>query len=379
MKHLILLTSLFLLFSCNSSGGADNYTINGKIEQAAGKKITLERLSLQTIVLVDSTTASSDGTFKMTNKADKGFYRLKVDNMFWILLLENAAYKFSGNMTNPLQYTFTGTPGAEEMVKAVNYNSEKQQQLQRLNEEFYARQNSGQPMDSLKLFAEGIQRTGEEFENTLKTKFKSAKDPMVALYYTSFLPINKYPNENLEMIKRMEKEMPKSTYTSEIKAVYDQMQQQAKQMEEEKKLAAATAEGGLAPDLEFTDPNGKLIKLSSLRGKVVLLDFWASWCGPCRREIPSVVAAYNKFKDKGFDIYSVSLDQDKAKWISAIAQDGLVWKSHVSDLKGWQSQAAAKYGVQGIPAQFLLDKDGKIIAKNLRGEELSRRLAEVLK
>jgi alkyl hydroperoxide reductase subunit AhpC len=91
------------------------------------------------------------------------------------------------------------------------------------------------------------------------------------------------------------------------------------------------------------------------------------------------VAAYNKFKDKGFDIYSVSLDQDKAKWISAIAQDGLVWKSHVSDLKGWQSQAAAKYGVQGIPAQFLLDKDGKIIAKNLRGEELSRRLAEVLK
>jgi thiol-disulfide isomerase/thioredoxin len=157
------------------------------------------------------------------------------------------------------------------------------------------------------------------------------------------------------------------------------MQQPAKQMEEEKKLAAATAEGGLAPDLEFTDPNGKLIKLSSLRGKVVLLDFWASWCGPCRRENPSVVAAYNKFKDKGFDIYSVSLDQDKAKWISAIAQDGLVWKSHVSDLKGWQSQAAAKYGVQGIPAQFLLDKDGKIIAKNLRGEELSRRLAEVLK
>jgi thiol-disulfide isomerase/thioredoxin len=96
-----------------------------------------------------------------------------------------------------------------------------------------------------------------------------------------------------------------------------------------------------------------------LRGKVVLIDFWASWCGPCRRENPAVVAAYNKFKDKGFDIYSVSLDQDKGRWVGAIAQDGLVWKSHVSDLKGWQSAASAIYGVQSIPAQFLLDKEGK--------------------
>jgi len=134
----------------------------------------------------------------------------------------------------------------------------------------------------------------------------------------------------------------------------------------------------LATDLEFDSPEGKKIKLSSLRGKIVLLDFWASWCGPCRKENPAVVAAYNKFKDKGFDIYSVSLDQDKGRWVNAIAQDGLVWSSHVSDLKGWQSAPAAMYGVSSIPAQFLLDKEGRIIAKNLRGEELSRKLSELL-
>jgi thiol-disulfide isomerase/thioredoxin len=136
--------------------------------------------------------------------------------------------------------------------------------------------------------------------------------------------------------------------------------------------------GGIAPDLEYTSPAGKKIKLSSLRGKIVLLDFWASWCGPCRRENPAVVAAYQKYKDKGFDIYSVSLDQDKGRWEGAIAADNLTWASHVSDLKGWQSEPAAKYGVHSIPAQFLLDKEGRIIAKNLRGEELSRKLAELL-
>lgn len=157
------------------------------------------------------------------------------------------------------------------------------------------------------------------------------------------------------------------------------MLQQLKAQEAGKNAEAATAIGAVAPDLAFTSPDGKVIKLSDLRGQIVLVDFWASWCRPCRMENPNVVAAYKKFKDKGFTIYSVSLDQDAAKWKGAIQQDGLAWPNHVSDLKGWQSQAAMMYGVQGIPAQFLLDKDGKIVAKNLRGEQLEEKLAELLK
>lgn len=135
---------------------------------------------------------------------------------------------------------------------------------------------------------------------------------------------------------------------------------------------------GLAPDLNYADPDGNMISLASLRGKVVLIDFWASWCGPCRMENPNVVKTYEKYKDKGFTIYSVSLDTDKNKWIQAIKADNLTWPNHVSDLKGWQSAAAAKYEVQSIPATFLLDKEGRIIDQNLRGGALEQKLQEIL-
>jgi thiol-disulfide isomerase/thioredoxin len=135
--------------------------------------------------------------------------------------------------------------------------------------------------------------------------------------------------------------------------------------------------GNEAPELVLPSTTGEKVALSSLRGKFVLIDFWASWCGPCRAENPTVVAAYKKYKDRNFTIYSVSLDHDKDKWTTAIDEDGLTW-THVCDLKGWSSDAAVIYGIKSIPSNLLVGPDGKIIAHNLRGELLEDMLARVM-
>ncbi len=142
--------------------------------------------------------------------------------------------------------------------------------------------------------------------------------------------------------------------------------------------ASKVAIGAIAPDLEYPDPDGKMRKLSDLRGKVVLLDFWASWCGPCRRENPNVTKIYAQYHDKGFEVFSVSLDSDAASWKRAIETDKLVWPNHVSDLKKWQSQAAATYGVRSIPSTFLLDKEGRIVQRDLRGADLERAVKQLV-
>lgn len=141
--------------------------------------------------------------------------------------------------------------------------------------------------------------------------------------------------------------------------------------------AKKTAIGSFAPEIALPDTNGNIIKLSSLRGKVVIVDFWASWCGPCRKEGPNMVKIYQTYHDKGLEIYGVSLDQSRANWIGAINSDGFNW-IHVSDLKRWQCQAGLDYGIRSIPATVLIGRDGRIIAKDLRGEELAAKVKEVL-
>lgn len=145
----------------------------------------------------------------------------------------------------------------------------------------------------------------------------------------------------------------------------------------DQKVRSVIATGSEAPDIVMAGRDGKDLRLSDLRGKVVLIDFWASWCRPCRAENPNVVRLYNRYRDKGFEIFSVSLDNNRDAWLRAINVDGLVWPNHVSDLRGWSSAAGRLYGISSIPATVLVDRDGKVLARNLRGQQLEQKLKEI--
>ena len=216
-----------------------------------------------------------------------------------------------------------------------------------------------------------VQKYQTFFDKEMKTRndviislLLANKEDIAVLEFLDLFPRDQYAALHQEIVKALYAKYPNHPVVAE-------------RYKAETAPATSTSIGALAPEIALPNPDGKTMKLSDLRGKVVLIDFWAAWCRPCRMENPNVVKAYKKYHNKGFEVFSVSLDRDKASWVKAIQDDELIWSNHVSDLKHWQSEAAKIYGVTGIPATFLIGKDGRIIAKNLRGAALENALKEL--
>ncbi|SRR5690554_427094 len=371
----ILFVALFATFltSCNQEV-TDGYTVTGTIDSVSdGEQVFIELANELGEVTAIDTAAVKDGQFKFSGKANEiEFAYLQIGTLQWKIpfVLENKDIVITAYKDSLHASTVSGTYNNEELTK-FNDNFEK---LQKKIGNF---QN-----ENMKIMQDARQANDTALINKLSAEYKDLEQNL-RNYMESYPSEN--PNSYIALIllsqtinnSSIDFEKTKSSFEAlapELKAT-----KIGKKLEERIKEISTTSIGQVAPDFSAPDPDGNMVSLKESMGKVTLIDFWASWCGPCRIENPNVVALYNEFHDKGLNIIGVSLDREdqREKWLEAIATDKLTW-TQVSNLKFWQDPIAKQYNVQSIPATFLLDSEGKIIAKNLRGAELKAKVAEAL-
>jgi peroxiredoxin len=383
MKKLSLIALLLTaLYSCTNSGSKNTsgFEIKGTLSNAKGEVIYLEKLAQTGVSKVDSTTINEKGEFLMNSFSPSiGFYRLRITEANFAMMVLDSAQKVSivGDARD-LGNTFKAE-GSPDTKLFLEYNALAQNQKRRTDslENIFRTALVTMKLDSLradslskilqKPYEEMAKQYGEIVANKIKSNISS---------FASIMAIQQLrPEEHLDVFVALDKGLTEKYPTNtDIKSFHGMVQQTQMMVAKTEAIKV----GNEAPELLLPMPNDKELALSSLRGKVVLIDFWASWCGPCRKELPNVKKAYEKYKSKGFEIYGVSLDKERSAWIEAISEEGLTWPQ-VSDLKFWQSEAAQIYAVQSIPYTVLIDRDGKILATDLRGADLEKKLAENLK
>lgn len=352
------------MFACSSPAPKNSYTINGEIQGLKDSLIYFRTNSADSVIIDSAKVAEGKFTFKGKSPEPKmAAIYLQDRRGGFNFYLENADIDIKGTVDSMSGVKITGAPTQKEFEKF-------QASIEPINAEedslFQQYQTAKMQGDTAAVAAI------EKKANGLNDKKEVASKEFIDANPKSFVSLNLLKNLTYSTDYTNLNKM----YTSLDTAI--QHSASGTKIAEQLDLMKKTAVGQPAVDFTLNDVNGKPVSLSSFKGKYVLVDFWASWCGPCRAENPNVVKAYNQYKDKGFTILGVSLDEDEAQWKQAIKKDKLAW-TQVSDLKGWDAEVAAKYGVKAIPANFLIDKEGTIIGHNLRGDALTAKLAEVVK
>jgi len=373
MRKLILGTAaLLILNSCGDSKRSGSFELKGTLADSKGETIYLEKLMNPAPILVDSTSIDEQGNFEFKNYTPKiGFYRIKTSAQNFAMLVLDSADKVTvtGNIKDlGNTYKVTGSAETKLFMEYNEISKINKIQIDSLNSAFQTAMQSLK-MDSLKMdslsniFQPPYEAIMARSNALMAEKIKGNTSMYASIMAIQGMEPDKYTEVYKALAEGLNKKFPKD--------------KTVRMFSESVAKVLMTIEGQEAPEINLPTPDDKELALSSFRGKIVLIDFWASWCGPCRKEMPNVVRVYKKYKDKGFEIYGVSLDQDKEKWVEAIAKDGITWPQ-VSDLKYWDCEPAKIYGVSGIPFTVLINKEGKIIAKGLRGPELEKAIENAL-
>ncbi|MFI5188391.1 MAG: redoxin domain-containing protein [Chitinophagales bacterium] len=357
------------------------FEVSGTIKNNDEKTVYLEETSLASSqrIIADSSIISGDGSYHLkTNASEESLFSLSLKSQpypFAYIINDASKIIVNADTKNQNDYEVKGSAASKSLKEFSISASGKWTELYWLGREMDSLKKSGASDSSLLSLNNKGESQLKEVQNYVSGFIKNSDDPITSVWalgsYSQLFSMNDYQ----ALLNGLVKRFPNHSGIAAIKEMNDRQMELSKQKIQQQQ--GADWVNKQAPELSLPDINGNEIKLSSFKGKYVLVDFWASWCMPCRQENPNVVKVYNKYKDKNFTILGVSLDREKDDWINAIQKDKLSW-TQVSDLHEWNSLAVSAFGFDGIPFNVLVAPDGKIIAESLRGDQLDRKLEEVL-